>query len=238
MRWLARTLGAVVGLLVVVGIVWATFHYLSTSDEMRRKREIQAASRALRQELQLDGHVSVLASLDENAPVGAKVEYLAAIPDEDRRNVIVKTNLVVRRYLHDLGEVKVVFAGGPNSAGEALVGEIPVYDADAGRMPVPVATAAPIAQPSELPPAPLKKPTASKKKGPVGTFTLVTFPDAQVFNGSQLLGKTPLFNVELPVGTHLLTVVGDDGIKRRLSLPVRPGKGAALKMKLDELPTK
>ena len=69
-------------------------------------------------------------------------------------------------------------------------------------------------------------------------MTLVTFPDSTVFDGKNSLGTTPLFNVELSAGTHLLTLVGPDGLKHRLSLPVKQGKNAPLKLELADLPAK
>ena len=78
-----------------------------------------------------------------------------------------------------------------------------------------------------------KAPSVSK-----GTFTLITFPSATVFRGKTQLGKTPLFNAELPIGTHVLTLVGPDGDRHMLSMPVTSGKPQPIKVKLDELPTR
>ena len=75
-----------------------------------------------------------------------------------------------------------------------------------------------------------------RPKVKTGTVTLVTFPDADVFRGKEELGRTPLFNAELPVGTHLLMLVGADGAHHRLSMPVKLGKNKPLKMNLADLP--
>jgi hypothetical protein len=73
----------------------------------------------------------------------------------------------------------------------------------------------------------------------MGSVTLVTFPEAEVFRGRQSLGRTPLFDLQLPLGTHMLTLVGMDGVKHVLSVPVaHEGKNAAIKVKLDELPAR
>jgi serine/threonine-protein kinase len=45
-----------------------------------------------------------------------------------------------------------------------------------------------------------------------------------------------MMSFTLPVGTHLVTVVGPDGVKRKLSLPVQPGKNKPMKLRVDELP--
>jgi serine/threonine-protein kinase len=71
-----------------------------------------------------------------------------------------------------------------------------------------------------------------------GTVTIITFPDATVFRGKTQIGQTPLFNAALPVGTQLLTLVGADGVKHVLSVPVRDGKNSPIKVKLDELPAR
>jgi serine/threonine protein kinase len=69
-----------------------------------------------------------------------------------------------------------------------------------------------------------------------GTMTLAIFPEAAVSRGRTALGKTPLFNVSLPAGTHLLTVVGDDKVKRSLSVQVQAGKNTPLRFQLNDLP--
>jgi hypothetical protein len=42
----------------------------------------------------------------------------------------------------------------------------------------------------------------------------------------------------LPVGAHLVTVVGEDGVEHVLSLPVSAGKNKAQKFLLKDLPRK
>ncbi|HJW74165.1 MAG TPA: serine/threonine protein kinase, partial [Thermoleophilia bacterium] len=62
-------------------------------------------------------------------------------------------------------------------------------------------------------------------------------PEATVYNArKQQLGKGSLLTLELPSGTHLLVIVGPDGEERSLSVPVRPGKNAPLKMRVADLP--
>jgi hypothetical protein len=88
--------------------------------------------------------------------------------------------------------------------------------------------------------APSKDDPKKDKPPPVhsGTVTIITFPEATVFRGKQQIGQTPLFNAALPVGTQLLTLVGADGVKHVLSVPVRDGKNSPIKVKLDELPSR
>jgi hypothetical protein len=89
--------------------------------------------------------------------------------------------------------------------------------------------AAPVAPASQKAPAVLPAPKA-------GWVTLAILPEATVFKGKTELGKTPLFNFPLPVGTHLLTVVGDDKVKRGLSVQIQPAKNTAFKMQLSDIP--
>ncbi len=69
-----------------------------------------------------------------------------------------------------------------------------------------------------------------------GTVTLAIFPEASVSRGKKNLGKTPLFNLSLPAGTYLLTVMGDDQVKRGLSVRVEAGKNTQFKLDLTDIP--
>jgi serine/threonine-protein kinase len=69
-----------------------------------------------------------------------------------------------------------------------------------------------------------------------GALTLIVQPEATVYLGGKLLGKTPLFSTPVPAGTHLMKLVGPDGRKRVLSVPIQAGKTAAFRLSLDELP--
>jgi serine/threonine-protein kinase len=71
-----------------------------------------------------------------------------------------------------------------------------------------------------------------------GKLTLVTHPRCEVYLGRRHLGRTPLFSVVLPAGVHTLHLKGPDGKTRRLSVPIRSGKTAALKISLADLPTR
>ncbi|MDY7233179.1 serine/threonine-protein kinase [Hyalangium rubrum] len=69
-----------------------------------------------------------------------------------------------------------------------------------------------------------------------GKLTLIINPEAEVFRGKRSLGKTPMFNETLPVGTHLLRIVGPDGKKRKLSVPIKKGETTKLRFALGDLP--
>ena len=76
-------------------------------------------------------------------------------------------------------------------------------------------------------------PRAPKERGEV---TLVILPEATVTKGTQLLGHGTMVSFSLSVGTHLVTVTGQDGVKRQLSIRVSAGKNKAQKYRLDDLP--
>ncbi len=71
-----------------------------------------------------------------------------------------------------------------------------------------------------------------------GKLTLIILPEAEVFRGKRSLGKTPLFNTPLPAGTHLLRIIGPDGKRRVLSVPIKAGETARLRFSLGDIPEK
>ena len=71
-----------------------------------------------------------------------------------------------------------------------------------------------------------------------GDVFLALLPDgATVFKGKEQLGAGPVVSFSLPSGTHMLTIVGPDGIKRRLSVQASSAKKVTLKLNVPELPT-
>ncbi|MFZ5444740.1 MAG: protein kinase domain-containing protein [Myxococcota bacterium] len=84
------------------------------------------------------------------------------------------------------------------------------------------------------PPPTTKDPVAPRAKGEV---TLWFIPEATVSKGSQRLGSGTMVTFTLPVGTHLVTVTGSDGVRHKLSLQVSAGKNKAQKYRLEDLPT-
>ncbi len=142
--------------------------------------------------------------------------------------------------------------GGALLIGLVLLGgalyKVAFSDGGAPSMPEPVPynpavpiphTEDPAVDPAKKGEAPTPPPEPKRPPAPrTGQFTLVTFPSAKVLRGKVELGTTPLFNAELPLGTHLLTLVGPDGVKRVLSVRIAEGKNTPMKVKLDELPTR
>jgi serine/threonine protein kinase len=96
----------------------------------------------------------------------------------------------------------------------------------------------PVALPNSGEPKTTPKPKTGKSpSGPAGDVTLV-FPDgAKVLKGKEELGNGTMVSFTLPSGTHMLTIVGADGVKRRLSVQVSPGKNKAQKFTVSDLPT-
>ncbi len=78
--------------------------------------------------------------------------------------------------------------------------------------------------------------SSKQPRGPMGKMTLIINPEAEVFLGKRSLGRTPLFNVSLPEGTHLLRIVGPDKKSRRLSVPIEAGKKTMHRFSLDDIP--
>jgi eukaryotic-like serine/threonine-protein kinase len=80
------------------------------------------------------------------------------------------------------------------------------------------------------------EPSPSTSPRAKGEVLLVLIPEATVSKGNQRLGQGSMVNVALPVGTHLVTVVGEDGIKHKLSLQIASGKNKAQRFRLEDLP--
>jgi serine/threonine-protein kinase len=102
-----------------------------------------------------------------------------------------------------------------------------------GLEPVPATDAAledPVAEPVKAEAAP------KVTRGVRGEVTLALIPSARVLLNGQQVGSGSMMTLSLPVGTHLLTVVGENGAEHRLSLPVSAGKNKALKFQVDDLP--
>ncbi len=94
--------------------------------------------------------------------------------------------------------------------------------------------------PPTVPAPPVSEDRESKPskavRGPQGKMTLIINPEAQVFLGKKSLGKTPLFNAPMPVGTNLLRIVGPDKKARVLSVPIEAGKTAMHRFSLHDIP--
>ncbi len=66
-----------------------------------------------------------------------------------------------------------------------------------------------------------------------GTLNVLAIPPAEVFLGARSLGRTPLVGVELPAGSHRLTVRAlEGGAERRVTIRVRSGELTATTVRL------
>ncbi|MBM4778578.1 MAG: serine/threonine protein kinase [Archangiaceae bacterium] len=109
-------------------------------------------------------------------------------------------------------------------------------DAPAGSSPVVLPAAG--GGEAKTPAATPKPKNRVPPSGPAGDVTLALLPDgAKVFKGKEELGNGSMVSFSLPSGTHMLTIVGSDGVKRRLSVQVSPGKNKAQKFTVNDLPT-
>ncbi len=100
----------------------------------------------------------------------------------------------------------------------------------AGKQPVDPKTADPVRVADTTP----KPPREVRERGEV---TLALIPEATVTKGAQRLGQGAFISFSLPVGTHLVTVQGVDGVRRKLSLQVGAGKNKPQRYRLEDLPT-
>ncbi len=105
---------------------------------------------------------------------------------------------------------------------------------------IPVVPMTALPEPSQPPPAPapepVEEPPRPSKTTPKGKLALFTIPPkVRVFKGSTELGLTPL-NVQLPVGSHALTLVGPDGDRRSLNVRLKAKQSEVLKLHMDDLP--
>ena len=67
-----------------------------------------------------------------------------------------------------------------------------------------------------------------------GFLTVKTVPSSRAFDGSQLLGETPLVNVPLSEGPHTLTFMGEGGKSVKKKLVVHAGEETRLSFSLSE----
>lgn len=249
MRWVIRAVATIVGLAALFGVGWIV-KQVATPDEGRvRFREGIEASALIRQDTGRDCnlHVDPVGAGDDRVIVTVEFDD---VPSDSpfRKELTRNTNILVRRAVHHVKEVKVIYDDTPDVLpswdGGVAVASAPVPVGMDAPLPPPMKAISPEPAPGAraAPDAGVAAPAAAPRKGAgktgSGTVTLVTFPEADVFRGGKKLGRTPLFNAELPVGTHLLTLVGNDGKRRRISLPVKTGKNAPLKFDLADLPAK
>ncbi|MFO0595140.1 MAG: serine/threonine-protein kinase [Myxococcaceae bacterium] len=120
-------------------------------------------------------------------------------------------------------------AENPPPKKEPRVAEIPGIDTTETPPPKDPPKKDPVPKKDDAP----RTPKAAKEQGEI---TLALFPEATVSKGSQRLGQGSLISFSLPVGTHLVTIRGDDGVKRKLSLQISAGKNKPQRYRLEDLP--
>jgi serine/threonine-protein kinase len=98
--------------------------------------------------------------------------------------------------------------------------------------PAPAAVAVP--PPAEAPAAPVAKPAPNEPKAAAkGRLTLDTDPWTMVSVGNRKLGETPLVDVPLPAGHHVLKLENEaKGISSSVMVDIKPGAPTVMKLKL------
>jgi hypothetical protein len=124
------------------------------------------------------------------------------------------------------------FTPPPDIPGTELVKKAPV-EPDAA---VPVEEK-PLPTPVVNTPVQTPTPPQNNAKKEKGEVTLALIPEATVTTrAGQKLAEGTLVTFSLPIGTHLVTVIGPDRVKRSLSLRVGAGKNKAQRFRVDDLP--
>ncbi len=77
---------------------------------------------------------------------------------------------------------------------------------------------------------------AAPAKTGLGHVTLALLPSGTVSEHGREIAHGSLLTFSLSSGTHLLQVVGEDGVRRKLSLKVSRGKNKPLKLAVQDLP--
>ncbi len=151
--------------------------------------------------------------------------------------VLVLAGVFVARVLvHDAPAPTGDPTTGPSKGGLAGIPGVDTADTPGARGPAEPGSGDDATAPPDRRPDPAPRDERPRPRGQ-GEVTLALLPEATVMKGKQELGRGSMVTVSLPAGTHLLTVVGPDGQKRKLSLPVSPGKNKPLKFYVSELPT-
>jgi serine/threonine-protein kinase len=173
---------------------------------------------------------------EEYAPTEAMVSATAAPKPGWTTPALVALGVVLL-----FGAIAWVVIGSETPPPPRVIGEAPPPDVGlpgtdlpdtpgTGKEPAPPVTP----KGNDPAPEPKRPPPAVSVK--VGDVTLMLPDGATVLRGRQELGRGTIVNFTLPVGTHLLTVRGEDGVRRALSLPVSVGKNRPVKYNLADLP--
>lgn len=105
---------------------------------------------------------------------------------------------------------------------------------------VPAGNEVTLARPGEqatlafaLTPAPRATPRRpTPRAASTGTLTIATTPWSEVYLGARHLGTTPLANVRLPVGTHVLTLRSPGRSAQRTTVTIREGEQTRVRLSL------
>jgi eukaryotic-like serine/threonine-protein kinase len=116
----------------------------------------------------------------------------------------------------------------PASATAPVVVVVAAYDAAlAARQPAPPAPpppgAAPPAAPQSEPERASRRRAAASGRAP-GRLSIDSFPYAVIWLDGRRLGQTPLLEIDVPAGTHVIKAVRADRKSQTFSITVKPGQ--------------
>ncbi len=242
-KLIGRFVGGGLFVLVAAGAGFAAFFYSKAHVTPKFVSVPAQMQFELDEAVQMKNEVTLMPRGDDpDGVVDVRVAYGVNPPEAQKALFIHDTNMVVRRHIAHLGDLQILWAGekvpepGATDAGR-LAGTAPIAPPQVpGAGALGTADAGVAATGGHGKPSVTVLPDKPQRKAGNGFLTLVTFPEAYVSEGSKTLGKTPLFKVKLPAGTHLLTLVGTDGAKHQLSVPVAAGGTRAMKVKLADVP--
>jgi hypothetical protein len=87
--------------------------------------------------------------------------------------------------------------------------------------------------PKEVVPKPATEPVKAAEEPKYGFLRIDTDPWSEVYLGRRRLGITPINRRKMRAGRHRLTFVNDDaGIKKTITVKIRPGKTTKVVRKL------
>ena len=117
LRWVGRIAGTFFALAAIIGIFIAAHYHFNLQDPGReRVNETIAATGQLRFLLRRDAHIKVRELEDDGTDDNLEliVSYSASTPQAERKDLYASTNIIVRRQMPHVREVKVVFGEEPS----------------------------------------------------------------------------------------------------------------------------
>src|SRR5258705_13416004 len=110
MRWVVRTVASVVGLCALLGVGWLVHKYGLKDPTRERFKEGIAASAAIRKELGKDCNLKVEVAPQNDEQVVVTVQFPDPPDDPTARKELVRSvNIIVRRFVHSVRELKVLW---------------------------------------------------------------------------------------------------------------------------------